>query len=147
MNQPSSLSRPVACSLPTELTRWRYSRSCAYSPPPPRFLAKQPSLIDLHLNRCNVFRPFSAVWSLGGGGRGGCVTPLHKSYRCVPPQRIWFLCDFKKKGRLICEFEIDFKKICRWRSNLSNDDIVSAFARSEYRSSLFKARYENRCEK
>ena len=28
-----------------------------------------------------------------------------------------------KKERKICEIEMDFKNIFRWRSNISNDDI------------------------
>ena len=36
-----------------------------------------------------------------------------------------------KKERVICEFEVDFKKSFCWRSNLSNDNIISACGRSE----------------
>ena len=36
-----------------------------------------------------------------------------------------------KEARVICEFEMDFKKYFCWRSNLSNDNIISAYARSE----------------
>ena len=73
----------------------------------------------------------------------------------VPPQRVWFLRRFglKKgidfvhfglesnmgvyerirrfnskwisKGRVLCKFESVFKKLFCWRSNLSNDDIIS----------------------
>ena len=60
--------------------------------------------------------------SEGEGGAG--VTSLHKSNSYVPPQRLWFLCGVSKKERLRCEFEIDFKKTFRWRSNLSNDNIT-----------------------
>ena len=34
-------------------------------------------------------------------------------------------------GRIICEFEMDFKKSFCWRSYLSDDEIISAYARSE----------------
>ena len=37
----------------------------------------------------------------------------------------------KKKERVICEFEVDFKKSFSWRSNLSNGDTISAYHRSE----------------
>ena len=37
----------------------------------------------------------------------------------------------KKKERVICEFEVDFKKSFSWRSNLSNGDTISAYNRSE----------------
>ena len=59
-----------------------------------------------------------------GEGGGAGVTSLHKSNRYVPPQRLCFLCGVSKKERLRCEFEIDFKKTFRWRSNLSNDNIT-----------------------
>ena len=38
----------------------------------------------------------------------------------------------KKKERVICEFEMDFnkKRLC-WCSNMTNDDIISASARSK----------------
>ena len=36
-----------------------------------------------------------------------------------------------KKERVICEFEMDFQKYFCWHSKLSNDDIISAYARSE----------------
>ena len=36
-----------------------------------------------------------------------------------------------KKERAICEFEMDFKKSFCWRSNLSNYNIISTYARSE----------------
>ena len=35
-----------------------------------------------------------------------------------------------KKERELCEFEMDFKKAFCWRSNPSNDDIISAYFRS-----------------
>ena len=95
-----------------------------------------------------MFLAPSVPWSLGGEegrGRRG-ATPLHKSYRYVPHQRLWFLCDFNKKERLTCELEIDFTKTFRLRSNLSNDNIISAFARSEKRYRFIEARSQNRCE-
>ena len=36
-----------------------------------------------------------------------------------------------KEARVICEFEMDFKKSFCWHSNISNDNIISAYARSE----------------
>ena len=36
-----------------------------------------------------------------------------------------------KKERVICKFKVDFKKSFCWHSNLSNDNIMSAYARSE----------------
>ena len=36
-----------------------------------------------------------------------------------------------KKEMVICEFEVDFNKSICWRSNLSNDNIISAYARAE----------------
>ena len=36
-----------------------------------------------------------------------------------------------KKERVICEFEVHFKKSFSWLSNISNDNIISAYARSE----------------
>ena len=36
-----------------------------------------------------------------------------------------------KKERVVCEFEIDFNKSFCWLSNLSNNDLSSAYARSE----------------
>ena len=36
-----------------------------------------------------------------------------------------------KKERVTCEFEVDFTKSFCWRSNLSNDNIISAYARSK----------------
>ena len=89
-----------------------------------------------------------------GGGGGG--TPLYKPYRYVPPHRVGFLCGFGlktgirvyafpilvwnrvwflrelrdckislSKERKICEFEMDLKNFFL-RSNLSNDNIISA---------------------
>ena len=36
----------------------------------------------------------------------------------------------KKKERVIYEFKMDFKKSFCWRSNLSNDDMISVYTRS-----------------
>ena len=36
-----------------------------------------------------------------------------------------------KKERVICKFQVDFKKSFCWHSNLSNDNIISAYARSK----------------
>ena len=37
-----------------------------------------------------------------------------------------------KKERVMCEFKMDFKtSFCRRSTDLSNDDIISAYARSE----------------
>ena len=33
----------------------------------------------------------------------------------------------EKERKIICEFKVDFKKSFCWRSNLSNDDIISAY--------------------
>ena len=38
-----------------------------------------------------------------------------------------------KKERVICEVEVDFKNSFCWRSNLNNDNIISAYARYENR--------------
>ena len=51
---------------------------------------------------------------------------------------MYLLLDFQmsKKERVICKFDVDFKKSFCWRSNLSNDDnnniiiVFSADARS-----------------
>ena len=42
-----------------------------------------------------------------------------------------FQFQMNKKERVICEFEVDFKKSFCWRSNLSNNILISAYARSE----------------
>ena len=36
-----------------------------------------------------------------------------------------------KKERVICKFKVDFKKSFCWWSNLSNDNIISTYARSQ----------------
>ena len=41
-----------------------------------------------------------------------------------------FQFQMSKKERELCEFEMDFKKSFCWRSNPSNDDIISAYSRS-----------------
>ena len=42
-----------------------------------------------------------------------------------------FPLQMNKEARVICEFEMDFKKSFYWRSNISNDNIISSYARSE----------------
>ena len=42
-----------------------------------------------------------------------------------------FQFQMNKKETVICEFEVDFNKSFCWRSNLSKDNIISAYARSE----------------
>ena len=42
-----------------------------------------------------------------------------------------FQFQMSKKEREICEFEMDCKKSLCWHSNLSNDNIISAYAKSE----------------
>ena len=42
-----------------------------------------------------------------------------------------FQCQKKKKKRVICEFEIDFKQSFCQPSSLSNDNMISAYVRSE----------------
>ena len=52
-----------------------------------------------------------------------------------------------KKERVICEVEVDFKKSFCWRSNVSNDNIISDPARSENGYGLYEDRSVNRCGK
>ena len=42
-----------------------------------------------------------------------------------------FQSQMNKKEREICEFEVDFNKSFCWHSNLSNDNIISAYVTSE----------------
>ena len=64
------LSRPVAGALPTELTRWRYTRSCTYSPPGWK-QAIQPSSSIYTLAGEMYFAPSVRCGvSEGEGGRG-----------------------------------------------------------------------------
>ena len=44
---------------------------------------------------------------------------------------VWF--QMNKKERVICELEVDSKGTFSWRSNLSNDNIISVYAQSENR--------------
>ena len=65
------LSRPVAGALPTELTRWRYTRSCTYSPPGWK-QAIQPSSSIYTLTGEMYFAPSVRCGvSEGGGSRWG----------------------------------------------------------------------------
>ena len=45
----------------------------------------------------------------------------------------------EKERKIICEFEVDFKKWFCWRFNLSNDDIISAYVglKSGVENSIF----------
>ena len=52
-----------------------------------------------------------------------------------------------KKERVICEVEVDFKKSFCWRSNVSNDNIISAYARSENGYGFYEDSSVNRCGK
>ena len=52
-----------------------------------------------------------------------------------------------KKERVIWEAEVDFKKSFCWRSNVSNDIIISAYARSENGYGFYEDRSGNGCEK
>ena len=47
----------------------------------------------------------------------------------------------------MCEFQMDFKKYFCLRSNLSNDNIISAYARSDNGNGFLEARSKNRCGK
>ena len=42
-----------------------------------------------------------------------------------------FQFQMNKKERVICEFQMGFKKSFCWRSSLRNDNIISAYARPE----------------
>ena len=60
-----------------------------------------------------------------------------------------FQFQINKKGRVICEFEtMKFKEsfVC-WRSNLTNDNISSAYARSDNGYGFYRPRSENWCGK
>ena len=52
-----------------------------------------------------------------------------------------------KKERVICEVEVDLKKSFCWRSNVSNDNIISAYARSENGYGFYEDRPGNWCGK
>ena len=52
-----------------------------------------------------------------------------------------------KKERVIYKFQMDFKKSFCWRSNLSNDNIISAYARSDNGNGFLEARSKIRCGK
>ena len=52
-----------------------------------------------------------------------------------------------KKERVICEVEVDFKKSFCWRSNVSNDNIISDHARSENGYGFYEDRSVNGCGK
>ena len=52
-----------------------------------------------------------------------------------------------KKERVICGVEVDFKKSFCWRSNVSNDNIISAYARSENGYGFYEDRCGNGCGK
>ena len=52
-----------------------------------------------------------------------------------------------KKKTVICEVEVDFKKSFCWRSNVSNDNIISAYARSENGYGFYEDKSGNGCGK
>ena len=52
-----------------------------------------------------------------------------------------------KKERVICEVEVDLKKSFCWRSNVSNDNIISTYARSENGYGFYQDRSGNGCRK
>ena len=53
---------------------------------------------------------------------------------CVNVSVVWTTKWIRKRDRVICEFEMDFKKSFCWRSNLTDDNIISAYSKSEARS-------------
>ena len=58
-----------------------------------------------------------------------------------------FQFQMNKKERVICKFQMDFKKSFCWRSNLSNNNIISAYARSDNGNGFLEARSKIRCGK
>ena len=59
-------------------------------------------------------------------GYGFCAVLL-----CMVFEGMHFISIPNKKERVICKFKVDFKKSFCWCSNLSNDNIMYAYARSE----------------
>ena len=77
--------------------------------------------------------------------KGMVIAPFwsEKGYRLRPFlvwNRVWFSWELweclnvfvvsipdEKERKIICDFEMDFKKSFCWRSDLSNDDIISAY--------------------
>ena len=58
-----------------------------------------------------------------------------------------FQVQMNKKEKVMCEFQMDFKKYFCLRSNLSNDNIISAYARSDNGNGFLEARSKTRCGK
>ena len=96
------------------------------------------------------------TWGFSRGRIKPGGTPLYKPYRYVSPQNGCKFCPFwtgigcgfwgndgsvrtylsfqfqmNKKEREMCECEIILRNLFCWCSNLSNDDLISAYARSE----------------
>ena len=70
-------------------------------------------LMGMYCPKGMVFAPFCSVWFLR---------------ECI---NVFVISIPNKKERTICKFKVDFQKSFCWCSNLSNDNIMSAYARSE----------------
>ena len=79
-----------------------------------------------------VFAPFRSengysfcpFWS-------GIEYGFQENYGMSSKRNLLFQFQMSDKERKICDFEIDFKKSFCWRSYPSNDDIISAYSRSQ----------------